>query len=234
MIGQDSVRKYLLYAIGEIALVAVGILLALQVNNWNERRKQDKLEKNLLIELRQTIVSDYRLLNMAIEGNKRIQNSNKIILSHLEQDLPYHDSMAFHFEYSNVWWKLLISTNVFEKAKLYGLDFIENDTTRNMLSDLYEKNVAFGETMDERQSLYFYTTVTPILIELFESIDKTWYNPENGNVPKDYDQLKRNETYKSILRTSIGQRGYYNDWLNLTLSSMRELENRLGKEIELR
>lgn len=36
---QNKVRTYLLYAIGEITLVMIGILLALQVNNWNEARK---------------------------------------------------------------------------------------------------------------------------------------------------------------------------------------------------
>jgi len=38
LIEEDNVRKYLLYAIGEILLVVIGILIALQVNNWNEAR----------------------------------------------------------------------------------------------------------------------------------------------------------------------------------------------------
>ena len=37
---QNKVRTYLLYAVGEIALVMIGILLALQVNNWNEERNK--------------------------------------------------------------------------------------------------------------------------------------------------------------------------------------------------
>ena len=39
LIDSGSVTKYLLYAVGEITLVMIGILLALQVNNWNEERK---------------------------------------------------------------------------------------------------------------------------------------------------------------------------------------------------
>ena len=39
LIEEDNVRKYLLYAIGEILLVVIGILIALHVNNWNEQRK---------------------------------------------------------------------------------------------------------------------------------------------------------------------------------------------------
>jgi len=38
LIEEDDIRKYLFYAIGEILLVVIGILIALQVNNWNEER----------------------------------------------------------------------------------------------------------------------------------------------------------------------------------------------------
>lgn len=41
MIKENRVSKYMLYAIGEIVLVVIGILIALQINNWNEGRKQD-------------------------------------------------------------------------------------------------------------------------------------------------------------------------------------------------
>lgn len=40
----DNVRKYLLYAVGEILLVVIGILIALQVNNWNENKAQKSQE----------------------------------------------------------------------------------------------------------------------------------------------------------------------------------------------
>ena len=42
LLGSGQVRKYLIYAIGEIALVVIGILIALQINNWNEWRKSQQ------------------------------------------------------------------------------------------------------------------------------------------------------------------------------------------------
>jgi hypothetical protein len=55
LIGQDNVRKYLLYAIGEILLVVIGILIALQINTWNEDQKKERarnqFEEALILEL---------------------------------------------------------------------------------------------------------------------------------------------------------------------------------------
>ena len=53
LIEEDNVRKYLLYAIGEILLVVIGILIALQVNNWNEERKAREAEQFLLTNLKE-------------------------------------------------------------------------------------------------------------------------------------------------------------------------------------
>jgi hypothetical protein len=51
MIKDNKVSKYLVYAIGEIVLVVIGILIALQINNWNESRKASIQEANFLSDL---------------------------------------------------------------------------------------------------------------------------------------------------------------------------------------
>ena len=66
--------KYFKYAIGEILLVVIGILIALQINNWNEERKNKVVEKQLLENLRSSLVSD-------------VQNQINPILEQLELDL---------------------------------------------------------------------------------------------------------------------------------------------------
>lgn len=63
LIEEDNVRKYLLYAIGEILLVVIGILIALQVNNWNEERKNKQQTIQYLTSLKSDLIEDIRVLN---------------------------------------------------------------------------------------------------------------------------------------------------------------------------
>ena len=51
LIGEGNLKRYLLYSLGEIILVTIGILLAFQVNSWNEKRKERVLELNTYSEL---------------------------------------------------------------------------------------------------------------------------------------------------------------------------------------
>jgi hypothetical protein len=65
--------KYSRYAIGEIVLVVIGILIALSINNWNEQRKENQLEKEFLIRLRTDLVSD------STYYSKRIRDADNYI-----------------------------------------------------------------------------------------------------------------------------------------------------------
>ena len=58
LLSENKFSRYLLYAIGEIVLVVIGILLALQINNWNENRKDILLSKAILEEFKKDLVSD--------------------------------------------------------------------------------------------------------------------------------------------------------------------------------
>ena len=71
LINSGKLSKYLIYALGEIALVMLGILLALQVNNWNEIRKQNDLEHSYLLALHEEFNHNLEILESVIKRNKR-------------------------------------------------------------------------------------------------------------------------------------------------------------------
>jgi len=70
MISDNKVIKYLLYAIGEIILVVIGILIALSINNSNELRKTKEAEKVYLKEIKSDLIQDTLLLSQVIQDHK--------------------------------------------------------------------------------------------------------------------------------------------------------------------
>ena len=58
LMEKNKTGKYFKYAVGEIVLVVIGILIALQINNWNEQRKQDKLENEYYCRLLEDVQQD--------------------------------------------------------------------------------------------------------------------------------------------------------------------------------
>ena len=73
---ENRFTKYLLYAIGEIILVVIGILIALQVNNWNINRQIQNKEQAYLLEIRNNLQQDSLKLQLVLDFNR---NKVKIV-----------------------------------------------------------------------------------------------------------------------------------------------------------
>lgn len=68
LIEKNKTRVYFKYAIGEIALVVIGILLAIQINNWNEKRKHDSKINSLYSIIRSDLLFDIESIDYVING----------------------------------------------------------------------------------------------------------------------------------------------------------------------
>ena len=76
LLSENKFSKYLLYALGEIVLVVIGILIALQINNWNQAQKDLKLENNYYCR----ILEDFEL-DRTLISNSILEVENKIVVS---------------------------------------------------------------------------------------------------------------------------------------------------------
>ncbi|MDO1501257.1 DUF6090 family protein [Winogradskyella maritima] len=74
--------RYFKYAIGEIVLVVVGILIALQINNWNENRKSDIQEQNALNNIHRDFLKNKAILDDVKTKSFLMMNSGVQILNH--------------------------------------------------------------------------------------------------------------------------------------------------------
>ncbi len=72
LIVENRFSKYLIYALGEIVLVVIGILIALQINNWNENRKDLARAHHVLTNLSEEIRQDSIYFNNVYNAEKDI------------------------------------------------------------------------------------------------------------------------------------------------------------------
>ena len=82
LLSENKFSKYLIYAIGEIFLVVIGILIALQINNWNQQRIQNKNEQLALKNLKQDFEYNYRTLDSILTETKNNIETQFLILNH--------------------------------------------------------------------------------------------------------------------------------------------------------
>ena len=132
--GKNKTGKYFKYAIGEIVLVVIGILIALQINNLNESKKTDAFEIKLLEELYVATLKNISQINLSIEREIEHKNSIELLLNHFRQDLEYHDSLDVHLSNAVRWRTLYLDNSAYETTKSYGLHILKNDSLRMQLS----------------------------------------------------------------------------------------------------
>ena len=81
LLSENKFSKYLIYAIGEIILVVIGILIALQINIWNSKRLENKEERNVLINLKKDFQQNQVSLESVISDNEKYLKSDLNILN---------------------------------------------------------------------------------------------------------------------------------------------------------
>ena len=131
--------KYLRYAIGEILLVVIGILLALQINNWNHKVQDEKLSNLYYQELLLDVESDLEQLNYRINYSERVMNSiysliealqNKSYASVNQDTLQY----AMNSYYRIPGWQF--NLNTYKELESSGnLRYIGNSEIRSAITD---------------------------------------------------------------------------------------------------
>ena len=86
LISEGNLKRYLLYAIGEILLVVIGILIALQINNWNEANKNKAAELKALIDLRNEFEMNHNNLTFVMDRKKKADKELREYLQIITSD----------------------------------------------------------------------------------------------------------------------------------------------------
>jgi hypothetical protein len=218
--------KYLLYAIGEIVLVVIGILIALQINTWNEARKSKELELNVLAEISQNLGEDIISLENDVNLNEGAIKNVQAIKNALALNQPMTDSLQRRFGLITFNATYTLKWSGYKNLSNIGFHILTQDAIRESITNLYETHYSFIKEREAGAKKITYEYVAPRYLEYFKeikigesvggSIQPKIYVPEN------FETLENDLEFRRLLdyTKQIKYDNLYD--LQLTLKQIRD------------
>lgn len=205
---ENKVTHYLLYALGEIILIVIGILLAMEIGNWNEQRKIRQLELVYLEGLKSEFVQSRAKLQTLIEVNRNVYEDAKKIADYItSQQFPEEQQLS------------TLIFNAFSYEQAYNPN---NSLLNEVISTGYLKNITNSELRMELSS--------------WESVVQSIHRQEatlREQREKVLDIFRKNGSMRSILEQveivdkQMGLVKRDQVYSNLSVINSREFENNL-------
>jgi len=250
LLEKNKTGKYFKYAIGEIVLVVIGILIALQINNWNENRKQKNKEIVILSSIQEALKQDKIRFERVIPANDRIRNSIDLLLHTLERDLSYHDSLKYHFSNITQSWLADFQESAFENLKSEGINLISNENLRKAIVRYYDSGIeasnlrfqsyrdilmnAFQNTFNTRFESFWNSNYDEYMQMLLTGDNVSLIDIKGEMVPLNFKSLKKDKEFLYFLRSLKNLNNWYMDiTLKTTLISIEKLIEDIDSELKL-
>ena len=200
-IESESAKKYFVYATGEIFLVVIGILLALQINNWNEERKLRLKSHQILQEIRENITYNTNRFEEEIQEENTVINSIDIVLDNLQHAKGYHDSLDFHFLMTAYFPSPVHKSAGYENLKDHGVDIIQSVPLKTAIIDLYEGYYAKLNDVTRISYDNAANSIWPLYTQLFKTAPTTPNQPFSSLrvIPFDYESLLKSQHYQGLV-----------------------------------
>ncbi|MGB3607630.1 MAG: DUF6090 family protein [Psychroserpens sp.] len=137
---ENKTGKYFKYAVGEIVLVVIGILIALSINNWNEKRKANKFEHEILNLIDQNLKTDSLSLSIELAKTKEANTLTEKVLEKVTQN-DYSDSLNFWMGKIISFERFKSQSSAFEVLKAKGIEHISNKKLQLALISYNDENL---------------------------------------------------------------------------------------------
>ena len=233
LLTENKFSKYILYAIGEIVLVVIGILIALQINNWNEQKILKVQEKEALTEILSDLTININKFNETLIGNNRPGNiintlsSTHIIIEHLKSNEVYHDSLDKHFGI------MILSSNIinyktsgYESLLSVGLDLIKNTKLRSEIGEYYQSSIVMPKNVSDGLIEDFSNYMLDYIRKDFITTD----DPTTGILtlhPRNYNVLREKGEFLESLKMYLSSYRVYKEQINNAIEASNTLKNNI-------
>ena len=230
---ENKTGRYFKYAIGEIVLVVIGILIALQINTWNENKKTTEIENKILIEISNGLEKD--LIDVGINKNghilglnairywTKIINNEKVNIDSIQ--IQYHRLLRNFVSVQN--------TSGYESLKSRGLEIVKNDSLRLEIISLYEENYNIIKNIEEEyheNKFYknYYKEINSLISSNFIYDNKG--NLESFELPLSLSQENKKEFLSYLMKIKSGREFTISIYDNLELK-IKETLKQINLEI---
>jgi len=238
LMKENKVTSYLLYATGEIALVVIGILIAVQIDDWNNERKNRIQEIRYLQNIKLDLQKDLAALDTLTRFRERKLAAANVIMSEIngdkEADLRTLSNSTDMMMFER---KFVPNNTTFRELSSSGnLNLISNDTIKNLLFDLenrykYNEEGIAHETFDYREYISR-PIVNYVKIDLLNQVFLGNSTIEESGIRKaDFEGLLQDRSYRNGV-TIIGSlsEGYINLYRTIQ-SKSSQLSKIIDREI---
>ena len=207
LLMQNKTGKYFKYAVGEIVLVVIGILIALQINNWNTYKIERSKEDNYLINLKRDFISQLEIIERNLSGEKYIFNSltkakinfekHKKIRA-VSEDLilitPMNDRYTFTIT-SPAYTELLSTGNI---------DLITNKSFKTQMVKYYE-DLELTSKVIEKNNDHKDNVVNANTLSIFENVGGSDINSTYSGLRPTFDNYETPPEIMAIVKTTISK-----------------------------
>ena len=230
LIKEGALAKYLLYATGEIVLIVLGILIALQLNNWNADRAREAQELTMLNELLVNLRSDSLEHAMNRAFWQRVEHSALAVAEGLDARAPWADSMEAHYGWLLNSGISNLNTAAYDNLISVGIDLISNDSLRvavaNHYTVVYDRLTQYDQDMGVDHTV---NLIAPVVLKRIR-ITEPWQRA----VPLDYEALFDDLEFREVVRwkaTTASWMAYVN---TSPIRSTDRLMQMIERELERR
>ena len=226
LVTDGQVGKYILYASGEILLVVIGILIALQINNRNEFLKNKVFEQEMLAQIsinldedEQNLTRIYKNFQMAIGSAEKVINHSFVLDS--PDSLQYWLADVIRFD------RFQPLHNAYEVLKSKGLDLVSNKDLRFLMGTYYDDRANHVQKSIEDIEKSFVMDWMPLLRSDVDEMQFGDYISVN-----DYGIFEKGNPARNLI---VLTRDNYNSGMNRiaeVIDEIQELNNLIHRELD--
>lgn len=230
-IGKKN-RGYFLYAIGEVCLVVIGILIALQINNWNENHKERKLEDENLHKIRLNIEEDINKYNYILAAQQNYRIGVDSFLQIIRNPHKYETSDLDAY-YSKLWRFERFTTskdainNLISSGKI---NIIQNEELLIDIQNYYRSIDEHLASVDEAISVYTRNQIGPYFMN-FDFMDAKAIISENRQ-RKPLMEYHKDSAMENLLSARLFMMDIRKNWYGRQIKSAEKLLSQIDKELE--